>query len=353
VDPSGGVTGVPLGQVTELCGLPGVGKTQMAMQLCLDVQFPSQLGGCMGGAVFVDTEGSLLPPRLRAMASKVEEHMSKIVDKNPEKISASGGPGGAEVVKGIKERCSAGVLLANVAHLRVTSLAGLLDCVERGLPALLQQRAAGAAAAAAAAAAVTAPAAATAEGEAEGSGSSAALLPVKLVVLDSLAFHFRASDMAGGERNRRLAGLGAELLRLAAAHGCAILVTNHLVTSQREGEGSAAHSAAAAAAAAAPLGPKEALAAALDPDTSRMVPALGDAWAHFPSLRLLLKWERGRRVAVLLKSLLAVGGSSSSLEQGGEAGSSGAAGGQLLPPAPFCVGKEGIRGETKRAKKAQ
>jgi hypothetical protein len=34
---------VPLGQVTELCGLAGSGKTQMALQLCLDVQIPALL----------------------------------------------------------------------------------------------------------------------------------------------------------------------------------------------------------------------------------------------------------------------------------------------------------------------
>jgi RAD51-like protein 2 len=40
--------GIPLGEVTELCGIPGVGKTQFGMQLALDVQIPESLGGVMG-----------------------------------------------------------------------------------------------------------------------------------------------------------------------------------------------------------------------------------------------------------------------------------------------------------------
>ena len=32
--------GVPIGQITELVGLPGIGKTQMCIQLALNVQLP-------------------------------------------------------------------------------------------------------------------------------------------------------------------------------------------------------------------------------------------------------------------------------------------------------------------------
>jgi hypothetical protein len=118
------------------------------------------------------------------------------------------------------------------------------------------------------------------------------------------------------------------------------------MVTQRSGEGGwgegASASASAAPAPAAALAPAEALAAALDPDTSRLAPALGDAWAHFPSLRLHLKWDRGVRCAVLCKGLLAGGLSAA----GGGGGSGGARenGAVLLPPAPFVVQREGIRG---------
>ena len=332
--------GVPLGLITELHGVPGVGKTQMALQLCLDVQIPAQLGGCGAGAVFIDTEGGLMPGRLAAMARKVEEHMGRIIAKGPP----------ASYPPAVAAQVSAAAQLSNVAYARITTLAALCEAITEGLPALLRQRAA------------------------QGGG----LLPIKLVVIDSLAFHFRAaSELDPGERTRRLAGLGVALTRLAQAHGCAVVVTNHMVSQRGDWEGGAAAAAAAAAGAATAatavaaaasasggaLDPQEALAAALDPETSRLCPALGDAWAHYPATRLHLKWDRGCRCVVLAKSLQA-GGLPAGVHTGA---ASGAAGGQqaeaaamqgsgctLLPPAPFVVQKEGIRGlPIRKPKKAK
>ena len=39
--------------------MPGVGKTQLGMQLALDVQLPPEFGGLGGQALYLDTEGSL------------------------------------------------------------------------------------------------------------------------------------------------------------------------------------------------------------------------------------------------------------------------------------------------------
>ena len=38
--------GIPIGQITEIYGQPGVGKTQLCMQLCVNVQIPDAFGGC-------------------------------------------------------------------------------------------------------------------------------------------------------------------------------------------------------------------------------------------------------------------------------------------------------------------
>ena len=43
---------------TEFCGVPGVGKTQLGIQLCVDVQLPECYSGAAGEAVYIDTEGS-------------------------------------------------------------------------------------------------------------------------------------------------------------------------------------------------------------------------------------------------------------------------------------------------------
>ena len=43
--------------MTEFCGVPGIGKTQLGMQLCVNVQRPTELGGRGGAAIYIDTEG--------------------------------------------------------------------------------------------------------------------------------------------------------------------------------------------------------------------------------------------------------------------------------------------------------
>ncbi|XP_078130689.1 DNA repair protein XRCC3 isoform X2 [Sander vitreus] len=73
--------GLPAGGITELCGESGVGKTQLALQLCLSVQYPAQHGGldsavrllpvcnsvCPVGAVYICTEDSFPIRRLQQL----------------------------------------------------------------------------------------------------------------------------------------------------------------------------------------------------------------------------------------------------------------------------------------------
>jgi RAD51-like protein 2 len=60
--------GIAKGEVTEIVGLPGVGKTQLCMQLCVDARLPTAFGGVQGDAVYLDTEGSFSPERCFTMA---------------------------------------------------------------------------------------------------------------------------------------------------------------------------------------------------------------------------------------------------------------------------------------------
>ncbi|XP_051908652.1 DNA repair protein XRCC3 isoform X1 [Hippocampus zosterae] len=59
--------GLPVGGVTELSGESGVGKTQLALQLCLSVQYPARHGGLDSGAVFVCTEDAFPSRRLQQL----------------------------------------------------------------------------------------------------------------------------------------------------------------------------------------------------------------------------------------------------------------------------------------------
>lgn len=55
--------------ITELFGEFGSGKTQIAHQLCVNVQLPAEEGGMDGHAIFIDTENTFRPERIIHMAS--------------------------------------------------------------------------------------------------------------------------------------------------------------------------------------------------------------------------------------------------------------------------------------------
>uniref|UniRef100_A0A671VW09 DNA repair protein n=1 Tax=Sparus aurata TaxID=8175 RepID=A0A671VW09_SPAAU len=61
--------GLPVGGVTELSGESGAGKTQLALQLCLSVQYPTQHGGLNSGAVYICTEDVFPSSRLQQLIS--------------------------------------------------------------------------------------------------------------------------------------------------------------------------------------------------------------------------------------------------------------------------------------------
>ncbi|KAG0223445.1 DNA repair protein rad51c [Actinomortierella wolfii] len=70
--------GVRPGEVTEFCGFAGVGKSQLGMQLSINVQLPPSLGGVSGSSIYIDTEGGFVAKRVQEMAmssvSLLHEH---------------------------------------------------------------------------------------------------------------------------------------------------------------------------------------------------------------------------------------------------------------------------------------
>ncbi|MFO7796379.1 MAG: DNA repair and recombination protein RadA [Promethearchaeati archaeon] len=60
--------GIESGSVTELFGEYRTGKTQIAHQLCVNVQLPYEEGGIEGGALYIDAEGTFRPERIISMA---------------------------------------------------------------------------------------------------------------------------------------------------------------------------------------------------------------------------------------------------------------------------------------------
>ena len=112
--------------------MPGIGKTQLAIQLAVDVQIPEAFQGVCGEAIYIDTEGSFMVERALQMGASVMKHLSSIAKHHarPAQVEAVAtlaglGDGGRAFLRGVHVmRChNQAELLAAVHH----------------LPALLQQ----------------------------------------------------------------------------------------------------------------------------------------------------------------------------------------------------------------------
>lgn len=65
--------GIDFGMVTEIFGEAGSGKSQICMQLALNVQLPREFGGLGGKAVYVSTDKNLAVKRLYEMGQRLKE----------------------------------------------------------------------------------------------------------------------------------------------------------------------------------------------------------------------------------------------------------------------------------------
>ena len=74
-----GGKGVEGKSITEVFGAYGSGKTQIGLCLAANVQLPVEKGGASGKAVFIDTEGTFRPTRIRQIAEKLGANPEKIL----------------------------------------------------------------------------------------------------------------------------------------------------------------------------------------------------------------------------------------------------------------------------------
>lgn len=74
-----GGRGVETGALTEAYGAYGSGKTQLALSLAVNVQLPREQGGAAGKAVYIDTEGTFRPERIRQIAVKMGADPNKVL----------------------------------------------------------------------------------------------------------------------------------------------------------------------------------------------------------------------------------------------------------------------------------
>lgn len=221
--------GVSSGEITEFCGCPGIGKTQLATQLCVSTQTPEAFNGLEGEAVYVDTEGSFMAERAMDMASALVEYLGKMTALTPEE-------GGKREMEEAMKTFTPEKILRGIHLFRCHEVTELLAVLET-------------------------------------LGEFIAEHPkVRLVVIDSVAFHFRQDFQDMALRTTILSKMTNRLMSIATARQVAVVTVNQVtVKPQRDGP-------------------------------ARLVPALGESYAHACTTRVILSWENDDRVAFITKS---------------------------------------------------
>jgi len=74
-----GGKGVETRAITEAFGAYGSGKTQLGLTLAVNAQLPLEKGGASGKSVFIDTEGTFRPARIKQIAESLGANSEKVL----------------------------------------------------------------------------------------------------------------------------------------------------------------------------------------------------------------------------------------------------------------------------------
>lgn len=74
-----GGKGIESRAITEAFGAFGSGKTQLGLTLAVNVQLPLEKGGANGKCVFIDTEGTFRPQRIKQIAEGLGANAEKVL----------------------------------------------------------------------------------------------------------------------------------------------------------------------------------------------------------------------------------------------------------------------------------
>jgi len=227
--------GVATAEITEFCGVPGVGKTQLAMQLSVDIQLPELFGGLAGEAVYVDTEGSFMVERCLNLADAAVKH-----------VQALGRSQGSDEAATAAAAFTRDSIMDGIHYFRACDVSEQISVIET-LAEYVRKHP-----------------------------------RIKLVVFDSIAFHFRQdfADMAA--RTRLLGQISQELMRVANTYEIAVVTVNQVTTKIAEFQTQGCKTGRTT--------------------KSKLVPALGDTFSHTCTTRVILFWKDSRRFAHLFKS---------------------------------------------------
>lgn len=216
--------GVPVGGVTEISGPPGVGKTQLLMQLAVSCAMPVEFGGMGGACLFVDTEGSFVAERLEQMATAAvslvrailltqpqpPQHETTVAPSSDARLSqespkkrgrsppldsrkASRSHGHCTdlgAAPGIQAEFTVESVLQRVHYIRVTDLAGLLALLH-SLPSWFEEERTAEAKSVGTSGTADTPTRSSGQGDSSVNSARAA---VQMVLIDSIALPFRSSE---------------------------------------------------------------------------------------------------------------------------------------------------------------
>lgn len=172
--------GVPLEKITEFCGPPGIGKTQMCLQLAVDVHIPECFGGVGGEAVYIDTEGSFVVERVAEIAMATVSHCKS--------ITSSG------IHRDVMKEFDVEKILSGIYYFRCHDHIQLIALVHT-LDDFMSKHD-----------------------------------KVKLIIVDSIAFPFRQDFEDFALRTRLLNGVVQSFNKLATNHKLAVVLTNQMTT---------------------------------------------------------------------------------------------------------------------------
>ena len=267
--------GIRLGEVTEIAGLPGCGKTQLAMQLSVMALLPKSLGGVQGRTLYIDTEGSFAPERAWDMAEALHIHVQNGQERRRKRAKRHNNnhqhPDAAQM--DAKERYTQAFtveeILRSIQVFRVHDETALTSTLY-SLPQYMEQSKYD-----------------HDEDGLDGDGDVDNDLlvssifsdpqPVKLIVIDSIAFQFRAVAPIYPsyyvQRSKTLANIASFLGDLASKYNVAVVAINQMTT--KVGTSSSSSS-------------SNNNNNNNGDNNTALVPALGEAWAHATATRLLL-----------------------------------------------------------------
>lgn len=234
----------------------------------MNVQIPEVFNGLGGEAIYIDTEGSFIVERAAEMASEISMHLNRLA-----RATASGRMLSQDAIvtqmaaaqNMILERLLEGIHVFRV-HDQTETIATI-----NHLSAYLKLR-----------------------------------TKIKVIVIDSIAFHFRQDLHDTTARSRVLSNVAQTLNQLAYEHHLAVVVINHVTTrfdrqstsatTMRDDKVADDHDA---------VSYSDYGDSAMNQSSGlqRLVPALGEQWSHCITNRVMLYWHQGKqRRASLVKS---------------------------------------------------